>query len=490
MSALAKYWNLWRISPAHESGYQRHQVSIAQSYFEQQFDQSSEDAVLQSALLSQFRENELSVLDRAQAGLCLRCSVSYPILKACKKLENLFGGDRSFTYQDLLPFVLNDDGKRLIVLDGDGKAQLVISQSGEVCRIVFKTFSVEILRTFRATAFNRMSLDNWAYLQTKQNAELRAYLSQFGFQNLSDWALLNRAKPKQLEQLSDRDRAIVEAFHAVYRRDRRSQHAAAGSCPNPSLQQLEEMRMQLPQAAVTPQQLLTALKQIALQLRQYDIWSYREPLEIQDADSNEYITRPDLPSSSIDETEIEQQEFLEFLREQLQLSLTQGIEDEIHSMVVNLEKSKRYAAFAKKFVPGLQLYYGQNLSLREIAPYLEMTSWDQARRILNPGELLSRVRSSTVQSLLDVVLKKAEQQGLTQNPPEPDYLRSILEQIEAYVDAEVFQAAVEEIRAGKHRSMNSVYAKQILSYIAKHSSNSELRTRSRESKSTLQSSSK
>lgn len=475
MSDSAKYWNLWRISPSKASGYQSHPLLIAQSYFEQQlqqFSQTSED----TALLSQFREDkELSIFDRAYAGLCLRCAVSYPILKACKKLENLFGGNRIFTYRDLLPFVLNDDGERLILLDDDGKTQVVISRSGEVHRVAFKTFAIEILRTFKANAINRMSLDNWAYLQTKQNANLRAYLSEFGFQNLSDWALLNRAKTNQLKQLSERDRAIVEAFHAVYRRDRRLQ-TTAGRCPDPSSQQLAEMQTQLPQITITSQQLITALKQIAVQLRQYDIWSYREPLEIQDTESNEYVTRSDLPTSSIDETEIEQQEFLEFLQEQLQLILTQAIENEIQSMIANLEKSKRYAPFAKKLIPGLQLYYGQSLSLKEIAPHLKMTSWDQARRILNPGELLSKVRSATLQNLLDVVLKKAEQQGLTQNPPEPDYLRSIMEQIEAYIDTEVFQSAVEEIRAGKNRSMNSVYAKQILSYLAKHILPSELRT--------------
>lgn len=484
MSDSAKYWNLWRISSSKASGYQSYRLPIAQSYFEQQFNGTSTEA----ALLSQFREEkELNLFARAYAGLCLRCAVSYPILRACKKLENLFGGDKSFSYRDLLPFVLNDDGERLILLDNHEKAQVVISRSGEAHKVAFKTFAVEVLRTFKANAESRMSLNNWAYLQTKQNAELRAYLSEFGFQGLSDWALLNRARPKQLEQLSDRDRAIVKTFHAVYRRDRRLRQTTAGRCPDPSPQQLVEMQTQLPQLAIATQQLITALKQIALQLRQYDIWSYREPLEIQDAESNEYVTRSDLPISSTDETDIEQQEFLEFLREQLQLILKQAIEHEIHSMIANLGKSKRYAPFAKKLLPGLQLYYGQSLSLKEIAPQLEMTSWDQARRILNPGELLSKVRSSTLQNLLDVVLKKAEQQGLTQNPPEVDYLRSVIEQIEAYIDAEVFQAAAEEIRAGKNRSMNSVYAKQLLSYLETHSSIGQ--TRSQEPKVTLQQSS-
>jgi hypothetical protein len=480
MSALARYWNLWRISPSSETiGYQLHPLPIAQSYFEQQLqqlDQSPGDSVIQAMLLSQFRENiELDRVSRAQAGLCLRCSVSYSILWACKKLGNLFGGNRIFTYRDLLPFVLNDDGERLILLDSDGKTQLLVKPVGDPQPIAFKTFSVEILRSFKTNSPIRMSLDNWAYLQTKQNAELRAYLSEFGFQSLSDWTLLNRASSRQLKQLSERDRAIVEAFHAVYRRDRRAKRSGTGKCPDPSLQQLEEMLTQLSQVTITPQQLLVALKQIAVQLRQYDVWSNREPLELKDADSNEYVIRPDLPNSSINETDVEQQEFLDFLREQFQLILTQAIECEIESMIANLERSRWYAPFAAKFIPGLYLYYGQNLSLKEIVPHLGMTSWDQARRILNPGELVRRVRSSTMQRLLDVVLQKAEQQGLTQNPPEADYLRSIIEQIEIYIDTEVFQAAAEEIRAGQNRSMNSIYAKQILNYIAKHISESEMR---------------
>ena len=46
----------------------------------------------------------------------------------------------------------------------------------------------------------------------------------------------------------------------------------------------------------------------------------------------------------------------------------------------------------------------------------------------------------------------------------PDYLKTLLEQIEAFADAEIFQEAVEEIRAGKNRSMDSLYAQQLRVY--------------------------
>jgi hypothetical protein len=97
-----------------------------------------------------------------------------------------------------------------------------------------------------------------------------------------------------------------------------------------------------------------------------------------------------------------------------------------------------------------------------------MTSWDQARRVLNPGDLLDKVRELTVQQVLDRTLEKAKDKGLSQIPPEPDYLKTLLEQIEAFADAEIFQEAAEEIRAGKNRSMNSLYAQQLRLYFEQH----------------------
>ena len=209
------------------------------------------------------------------------------------------------------------------------------------------------------------------------------------------------------------------------------------------------------------------LKQVATELRKYDIWSSREPLEIQDPDGND-VTRPDLPYNSIDEIDVEQQEFLEFLHQQLTEALTGAVEKEICDRIAHLQKSKKYASLSQQFIPGLKLYYCQNMSLKEIAPMLGMTSWDQARRILNPGEILNTVRSSTIQQVLDKTLEKAQSMGLTSNPPNPDYLKTLVEQIEAFADREIFQEAMEEIRAGKNRAMNSLYAQQLRIYFEQH----------------------
>ena len=113
------------------------------------------------------------------------------------------------------------------------------------------------------------------------------------------------------------------------------------------------------------------------------------------------------------------------------------------------KKSKRYAPLASQFTVGLQLYYCQGESLREIAPQLGMTSWDRARRVLNPGGLLSKVRTLCLQKLLDSILEKASEKGLTEIPPKIEYLKVLGEQVEAFADREVFQEAAAEIRSGR-----------------------------------------
>ena len=481
---LWKFWKLCQISLSSETvGYEYRLIPEAQNFFQKEIIRDRDDAAknfvnfpnhvnqdTKATLFSYFRAQNSSVdaTRRAAAGLCLRCNVSYPLLKACQKIDSLFGGEKRFTYTDLLPFVLNDDGKTLIILDKEAKTQLVLDGNGKTQPTNYKFFNVEVLRTFNPDSGSSMSLDNWAYFKTKQNQEVKDFLSEFGFKNLSDWAILNRARPKQIESLSERDRQLIQVFHAVYRRDRRERRSpGAKKCPDPSNSQMQEMLTLLQKQNVTINshaKLIAQLQQVVVQLKQYDVWSCREPLEIYDPDTKNEVIRQDLPHDSRDELDVEKQEILEFLDQQLKLALTQAIEQEIHACMTKLEKSKNYAIFAQKFIPGLQLYYCQAMSLKEIVPLLGMTSWDQARRILNPGEILNNVRARTIEQVLDNTIAKAQEKELTQIPPDPEYLKTLAEQIEAFADAEIFKEAAEEIRAGKNREMNSLYAEHLRVY--------------------------
>ncbi|MCC5603276.1 hypothetical protein [Nostoc favosum] len=479
MNASLRYWKIWRIDLANERvGYKEFLVPLAQEFLEEQIPNWQHGNV-QAALLSYFHGNHAAVdaMIRAQAGLCLRCYVSEPILKACQRIDSLFSGEKSFTYKDLLRCVLDDDGKKLVILDSDHKTHLTVNDDGQISPIAYKFFTVEVLRKFKHDSQSSMSLDNWAYFQTKQNPEIQKFLSEFGFQHLSNWALLNRVRPKQLETLSQRTRQLIEVFHAVYRRDRRQQRQIeVRRCPDPSIAQLQEMLTYLQTRDViinTADEFKKELQQVATQLRQYDIWSSLEPLEVQNPDNGKYTLRTDLPTVSLDELDVEQQEILEFLHTQLRLALTDAIAQEISNCITKLENSSRYAPIAQKYIPGLQLYYSQGKTLKEIVPLLGMTSWDQARRVLNPGELLRKIRTLTVQKLLDSILKMAQEKELINIPPEPDYLKNLAEQIENFVDAEVFQEAGEEIRTSKNRSLDSFYAQQIRNYFEQKSVTSQ-----------------
>jgi hypothetical protein len=509
MEKSSKYWHILRVNSASDrNGYQISLVSLAQAFFQKEFDRdcpkglashdatlganplgrttltvrgdrgentvsSTENQFIRSVLFSYFNAKNSSIepSKRAQAGLCLRCYISESILKACKKLAYLFGNQMQFTYRDLLPFVLNDNGETLILIADDGKTQLIWDDNDETRVASYSFFSVKVLQTYQPNAKSKVSLDRWVYLQTKQNSEIKSFLSEFGFQHLSDWALLNRVKVKQKENLSDRDRYLVDVFHAVYRRDRRRQKQKLGKCPEPTKTQLQEMQSLLKARNIiidNSVELLAALKQLAIHLRQYDIWACREPIEFYYPDSQTYTMRSDLPSESLNILDIERQELREFIDRQSTNALQRAIEQGIQDRFRTLEKSKSYAPLAKKLLPGLWLYYCEKLSLRETVPQLGLTNWDRARRVLNPGELLNRVRSLYIHYFLDEMLKRSQKMGLAQIPPQPNYLQELIEQIEAFADSEIFTEAAAEIKTGKNRSLQSLYAQQIRHYLTQN----------------------
>ena len=67
--------------------------------------------------------------------------------------------------------------------------------------------------------------------------------------------------------------------------------------------------------------------------------------------------------------------------------------------------------------------------------------------------------------MLEAILKLAEEKSLTTTPPEANYFINLTQQVESYIDKEVFEEASEEIRAGTNQRINSLYAQAIGSYI-------------------------
>ncbi len=208
-------------------------------------------------------------------------------------------------------------------------------------------------------------------------------------------------------------------------------------------------------------------------VRQDKIWEQRgypyytkSLVETDEKMGEDIVTNLPDPEANFDPEKEEQNELLEFCRRQLIEGLEWGIEQGIRDRMAELKKSKKYVAFVLKFIPGLKLSYCQSMSQRQIAEALGMTNQAQVSRVLNPKELLTQVRFRLVDRLLNRILAKARELGLTKIPPEPDYLRNLMYQLEVFVDQELFNEAIAQLSAGtKNRSMNSRYAEYLCRYL-------------------------
>ena len=489
MGPLSKYWEILRIDPGSDGyGYKPQLLPLAAEFFQTEFPELTGTEVRSQPLPHQHRTIQVSLhaqfcgqasstelSNLAKAGLCLRCYVSHTILRACKKLANLFCATGQFTYRDLLPYVLNDDGSLQIVLDPNREIQLVLTNKGETQNTQYRLFAVEVLQKFNPNAQPEANLDKWVYYQTRQNKELKGFLSEQGLCILSDWALLNRVGATVIEKFSPRDRALIQGFHAVYRRDRRRQSSNRGKCcADPTPAQLQEMSNWLQEQGhpiPSLERLHQELKRIAKQLRQYDIWNrsgapLSEPLEGTNPDTEGYRELPDTrTNNTLDEVAL--QELKDFCRQQLVACLDWGIEQGLEEHIHNLSQRRRYAPLAAKVIPALRLIYCQGKSQGDIAPVLGMTNQTQVSRVLNLKTLLSQVRLRTVAKFLQALSARVDDLDSTRLSTDPDYSNNLMHQLELFVDTEVFQAAAAEIRTSKNRSLESVYAQRLRHYISR-----------------------
>jgi hypothetical protein len=478
MVEASRYWIIRRINSVNQGWV----IQGAKEYFQQQFPDlanveelsEQDDQLVQDLLLSQFKnqEHQIDIYQRAIAGLCLRCFVSYDILGAVRQLVKRFVSEYRFEEEEahILPLVLNDDGQSFIVLNDERTSQQVLDGKGQPQHSSYNVFAVEVLRKFQQLS-NSQSLTNWTYYLIRQHPELNNFLLwEYGLCVESNWALLNRANPERLDGLNH---LLLDAFHRVYRRDRR-RGRLRGRCQDPSSSQLKEMLAILQASGVminSLSELMRELIRVAESVRNERIWQQRGypsdaySLDEPDPNTGQDVSRdiPD-PDANVDAEEEEENEWLTFFREELIKVFPWAIEQGIRDRVADLENRRRYAVFASRLIPGLKLFYGQAMSQRQIAEVLGMTNQTQVTRILQPKELLKQVRFITVNTLLERILERANKFGLIGVSQEPDYLRNLMEQVEVFVDDELFNQAMAELKAGtKNRS--SQYAEYLCRYL-------------------------
>ncbi|HIK17854.1 MAG TPA: hypothetical protein IGS53_21560 [Leptolyngbyaceae cyanobacterium M33_DOE_097] len=90
-----------------------------------------------------------------------------------------------------------------------------------------------------------------------------------------------------------------------------------------------------------------------------------------------------------------------------------------------------------------------------------MSNQSQVSRILNPKDLLLGIRRRMLEVLIHRILDKVKALNIIEFPASPRYLENLMQQLEAFVDEQIFQAALAEINASRNRTMDSIYAQHL-----------------------------
>ncbi|BAY81600.1 hypothetical protein NIES267_10770 [Calothrix parasitica NIES-267] len=448
------YWTLIRINAA--GNRQVQPIPSAQTFFNQIFaklidvsNPNNKDIQLQ--LLNLY--GDASVDKRINAQRCLLCFISWEIEKVCLNLEKQFGATGGFTSRDLLPYVLDDDGR----LDSKNS---------------YQCYSLEILNSFD---INQSSLSSWTSRKVKQHPSLSKFLLECGIYLLSDWAILNDTQPKQLERILSQFHSLtateiqqykwlLQSYHTVYRAQRLQQRKARTSkCQPPSVEQLEQISDKLNNLSqgkysYEPNNLMSKLQQLSGYLREYRIHvrgGYLAKESIDAADTNISAI-----NNSENEAENQTSEFLKLYRPQFIECLDNALTTVTEARVKKIQRKD--AIKAKKFITALELFHCQGLSMTEIAKRIELKAQFQVTRLLKLKELRADITNEVLALLKNRVLY------LVKSYASLEKLQALESQITIALTEQVTNLIAEaeiEASASRTNSNRSRFASRLCEYL-------------------------
>ncbi len=441
MSTASRYWTLVRIDAAGQRKIE--EINPAREFFLSAFPEflaQSEvpDASIQRKLLHRMREGTEEV--RFLAERCLQCFISSEIERVCLRLEAQFGAEHGFTYRDLLPFVLDDDGRKPT---RDTKTPVSTS---------YQSLQREILQSFDP---DQSGLATWTTRRVKHHRELNAFLLEHGVYLVSDWAILNDTTPKQLQRIfsqfhqltpleTQQATQLLESYHAVYRAHRLKQRQAGikGQCQPPTSEQLQQMAQRLSAPRLSPETLMTQLQAMASRLREYRIHVRGGSLPTESIDDT-------LPGAITDrisftnfvdnrDTTDEQTEFLNFYRQQFLICLDQAVAQVTDKQVTKL--NRKDPEKAHKFLIALQLFHCQGRSMGEIAKIVNLQAQFQVSRLLQLKSFRADVQQQLLVLLRELCFSAALRYRLSNEAKafsDPERLQTLNQQIEEALEEQV-----------------------------------------------------
>ena len=319
----------------------------------------------------------------------------------CVQLEMQFGELHGVRRSELLPLVLDDDGR-------------VWSEIPTAT--AYRSVARQILDTFDP---DRASLATWTIRLVKHHRELNAFLLECGVYLLSDWAILNDTLPTKLRRVLSGTQpltepeiqkalSVLDAYHEVYRRDRLTarQAGAKGQCPEPTEEQLQEMGQRL---GIEPSsRVLRELRTIADRLRSYRIavrTGKIKTLSIHgkgDEDSREM----DLAAPNLEESESDRAAD-EFVR-QYRHAFSEALENAIHSAITDRVQALK-APKNQNYLVAMKLFHQDGLSMTAIATHIGLAAQFQVTRLLKLKELRESVRHKMIALLKHYVKQQASE---------------------------------------------------------------------------------
>lgn len=470
MNAISKYWTLVKINIA--GGYKIEVISEAKAFFASEFlNDNAATNISDDQIQRQLREwmkfppphqPEKSTL----AARCLLCFISHYIQQACRHIEAQFGIVHGFTYQDLLPFVLSDDGR----LKKPAREVNASNSYQSIAQIILESFDPE-----------QSSLTTWTYRRVKHNYELNSFLLERGVYLVSDWAILNDTRTKQLERILSKfyqltpfevqqSSQILDSYHAIYRTARMQQRQGGSKrkCQPPSSEQLQQIALMMASKThkeFSAKMVIILLQQLANRLRNYRI-SVRggsPKTESLDISENSYvvkncIARPDLNSDSPDEIA----DFLNLYREQLLICLDEAIAQVTATWIKQLQHQD--AQKPQQFLIALQLFHCQGKTMAEIAIKVGLQAQYQVTRLLKLKSFRAEIRHQLLEMLRDRIFTAAKSYISPEQLEKQD--KQIEEALDEQINAVIQEAETEASMAKKH-SVSSLFSQKLCGYLDK-----------------------
>ena len=461
-----------------------------QGYLLSQQDKQIQDQLLDSVCTTDSFSSQnhlMNDLTNSQEGICLRCYVSHFILRACQERFMRFSlGGQLFQLRDLLSLVLNDD-ERFLPMSQDWES--------------FIPYSFEILQEYlKLKPSSRKGLDRWTLMKIKHSDAIEQFLLECGVCTDSDWGILNATSYGQLERICrefhifspnaiqhlteseiQRARAILQAFHEIYRGDRQKNHQY-GRCQPPTKTQLHRMIEYLwmtYQIHITPQRLMDEIKAIASRLRDYRLVSHNSMVKCPSLDASDstngrnlYEGIPD--KNSLNNLRSEDEEDLRNLFSKelipcLDKAIDIGFCDVINSL------SSRCANLADYIKPAFYCLYCQGMTQKETESRIKKITQSQISRHIKPliPKHLQQVKLRIQEQLLQLILNKVKHWRIVENPQQLDYFSNLVSQIEVFVDNEIFSFINQESgdqQTGniKTKQVNSLYFERVSVYLSKY----------------------